>query len=401
MSELTVAVPLPRSAPHDAVRRILAGNALSLLGDGLLFPFAALYFVRTYGFSAAAAGLVLTVMAGSAAVLTVPAGAVLDRLGARRATIAATVVQGVACLLLPFGGTFAAALGAAAVFGAGRAVARPGVDAILGELTEGRDGTAAFAAMNVAINVGFGAGAAVGGLLAGLDGGALRWLFVLDAVTYLLFAVVLRGAPEAAAPAVERSGGYLEVLRDGRFLAVLAVGFLAFLALTQIDVGFSLFTVGVAHVSVAVVGAAGLANTLAVIAFQGIAVRRTAGMARSRVIALGGLALGACWALVGLGAIGGIAGGVALVAALAAMGVAETLLVPVVFGLANALAPAALRGRYNAALWAAFGAAFAVGPVGGGALVGAHLAWLWLALLGAAAAALAVAARHVGEPAVA
>jgi MFS family permease len=397
VSELSIALPLPRSSSPNAVRRILAGNALSLLGDGLLLPFAALYFVRTYGFSAAAAGLVLTVMAGSAAVLTVPAGVVLDRLGARRATVGATVLQGVACVLLPFGGTLAAALGAAALFGAGRAVARPGVDAVLGELTEGEDGTAAFAAMNVAINVGFGAGAAIGGLLAGLDGGALRWLFVLDAATYLLFAVVLRGAPEVAVRSTERHGGYRDVLRDRTFLVVLAVGFLAFLALTQIDVGFSLFTVGVAHVSVGVVGAAGFANTLAVVAFQGLAVRRTAALSRRRVLALGGAALAACWALVALGAVGGIAGAAALVAALAAMGIGETLLMPVIFGLANTLAPQALRGRYNAALWAAFGAAFAIGPVGGGALIGAHLAWLWLALLGAAAVGLAALARGLGE----
>lgn len=400
MSELSIALPLPRSAPRSAVRRILAGNALSLLGDGLLFPFTALFFVHTYGFSAAAAGLVLAVMTGTAAVLTVPAGTVLDRLGARRATVAATAVQGIACLLLPFGGTFASALAAAVLFGAARAVARPGVDAVVGSLTEGEDGTSTFAAMNVAINVGFGAGAALGGLLAGLDSGALRWLFVLDAVTYLLFAVVLRGAPEVEAHTADRRGGYLDVLRDRAFLAVLVVGFLAFLALAQVDVGFSLFTVDVAHVSVGVVGLAGLANALAVIAFQGIVVRRTAGVPRRRVLALGGGALAACWGLVALGSVGGPAGAAALIAGLAAMGIGETLIVPVVFGLANALAPAALRGRYNAALWGAFAAAFGLAPVGG-ALVGAHLPWLWLGLLGVAALGLAGVARRVGEPRVA
>lgn len=55
------------------------------------------------------------------------------------------------------------------------------------------------------------------------------------------------------------------------------------------------------------------------------------------------------------------------------MGGAETLVMPVVFGLANALAPTELRGRYNGALWAAVGAAFLLACAAAAALVAVPL----------------------------
>jgi MFS family permease len=396
----SIAVQLPQLAPahRGAVRRILAGNLVSLVGDGMLLPFAALYFVREHDFRPAQAALVLAAMLGSSVLLTVPGGAVLDRLGVRRATMAATLVQGLACFALALVATVPAALAAALLYGAGRAVARPGVDAVVGNLTEGVDRTRTFAWLNMATNIGLGAGAAAGGAVASFGGGGLRLLFVLDAVSYVLFAAVLQGAPDVAAEAPAAShGGYRAVLRDRRFLRVLGIAFAGFVALTQIDVSFSLFTVSTVGLPVSVVGLAGLANTVAVIVFQEPIVRVTGRVRRSRLLVLGAVGLAACWGLTGLAAVlpGSVLPAAALVAALGTMGLAETLLVPVVFTLANELAPAELRGRYNGALWAVVGAAFGAGPLAGGWLVGAHLASAWLGLLVAAAGCVVVLALRL------
>lgn len=397
MSELAIALPAPRVDPARALRRILAGNALSLLGDGLLLPFAAVYFVRAAGFTAAEAGLVLAIMMGASVVLTVPAGIVLDRFGAKRATIVATAAQALSCLALGFAGSFGAALTVATVFGASRAVARPGLDALIGDLTEEGGATEAFAGLNFALNVGFGAGAALGGLLAGVAG-VSRWPFVLDAVSYVLFAAVLAGAPAVVRAASSRGaegGGYRAVLGDRTFLLLLGVGFLVFVGMTQVDVAFPLYTVSVVHLPVGVMGAAALANTIAVVVLQPLVTRRTATIARSRLVVAGAAAFGVCWLLTAAGALlpGRVAPAVALVAALAAMGAAETLLIPVVFGLVNGLAPAELRGRYNGLLWAVVGAAFVAGPLGGGALIGAGQPGLWIVLLLACAAGAAALAE--------
>jgi MFS family permease len=392
VSDFSLSIPLPRSSSRDAVRRVLGGNVLSLLGDGMLLPFAALYFVRAFGFSPAGAGLVFATLMGGTVVLTAPGGLVLDRLGTVRATAAATALQGLACLALAFASNLAAAVAVAAVFAAGRAVARPGLDAVIAQLTEGQDRTDAFAALNVAINVGFGAGAALGGAIATLGIGGLRALFLFDAASYLLFALVLRTAPDAPVESRAEHGGYAAVLRDRVFLQLLAIGFFAFVSLAQVDVSFSLFTVSTVGLPIGVVGLAGLANTLAVIALQGQIVRRTAGIARGRLIAAGAAGLVLCWGFAASAAVlpGSVLPAAALVAALGTMGLAETALIPVVFGLVNDLAPDGLRGRYNGLLWAVVGAAFALGPLAGGALVGAGLPWLWLAGLVGCAATTAV-----------
>ncbi|HEV2593228.1 MAG TPA: MFS transporter, partial [Gaiellaceae bacterium] len=395
---VSIALPFPRTAtPRDAVRRILGGNVLSLVGDGMLLPFAALYFIRAFGFSPAGAALVFAAMTGGSVVLTAPGGVVLDRLGTARASAAATLLQAAACVGLAFASSLTAAVAMALVFAAGRAVSRPGVDAIVAQLTEGQERTNAFAALNVATNVGLGAGAALGGALATLGTGGLRWLFIADAASYFLFAVVLRGAPEVVRERGVAHGGYAAVLRDRAFLRILAITFVAFVGLTQIDVSFPLYTVSTVGLPIGIVGIAGLANTVVVVALQGQVMRRTAAIARHRLIAVGAAGLALCWGLSAAASFlpGTILPAAALVAALATMGIAETALIPVLFATANELAPDALRGRYNALLWAAIGAAFAAGPLAGGALVGAGLSWAWLLGLAGFAASVAALGRRV------
>src|ERR1700751_1394685 len=55
------------------------GWALSNFGTGLILPFEIIYLHATRGFSTATAGLVLATVMGTAAVVTLPSGALLDR----------------------------------------------------------------------------------------------------------------------------------------------------------------------------------------------------------------------------------------------------------------------------------------------------------------------------------
>src|SRR5262249_13127590 len=55
------------------------GNALNYFGSGLILPFEIIYLHAVRGFSTATAGLVLATVMGTAAVVTLPSGALLDR----------------------------------------------------------------------------------------------------------------------------------------------------------------------------------------------------------------------------------------------------------------------------------------------------------------------------------
>src|SRR5204862_464532 len=76
------------------------GNALNYFGTGLILPFEIIYLHTVRGFSTATAGLVLATVMGTAAVVTLPSGALLDRFSAKRFLIAGNLA------LVLIGGAF-------------------------------------------------------------------------------------------------------------------------------------------------------------------------------------------------------------------------------------------------------------------------------------------------------
>src|SRR5256886_9660812 len=60
-----------------------AGNALNYFGYGLVLPFEIIYLHQIRGFSTSTAGLVLATVMGTAAIVTPPTGALLDRYSAK------------------------------------------------------------------------------------------------------------------------------------------------------------------------------------------------------------------------------------------------------------------------------------------------------------------------------
>src|SRR5204863_410966 len=76
------------------------GNAVNYFGTGLILPFEIIYLHAVRGFSTATAGLVLATVMGTAAVVTLPSGALLDRFSAKRVLIAGNLA------LVMIGGAF-------------------------------------------------------------------------------------------------------------------------------------------------------------------------------------------------------------------------------------------------------------------------------------------------------
>src|SRR5882757_9213695 len=94
------------------------GNALNYLGTGLILPFEIIYLHTVRGFSTATAGLVLATVMGTAAVITLPSGALLDRFSAKRILIAGNVLNalgygGLAFVDRPWQGFVCSAVGGA------------------------------------------------------------------------------------------------------------------------------------------------------------------------------------------------------------------------------------------------------------------------------------------------
>ena len=60
-----------------------AGTAVNYFGTGLVLPFEIIYLHQARGFATATAGLVLAAVMGTAAAVTLPSGALLDRFRAK------------------------------------------------------------------------------------------------------------------------------------------------------------------------------------------------------------------------------------------------------------------------------------------------------------------------------
>src|SRR5205085_809277 len=166
------------------------GNALNYFGTGLILPFEIIYLHTVRGFSTATAGLVLATVMGTAAVVTLPSGALLDRFSAKRILIAGNVVNalgygGLAFVDRPWQGFVCSAVG-----GAGFGFVGTAGQVLTLTLVPAEQRAASTALRRVAGNFGLGLGATVAGLIVAATHHhlqAFQGLYLLDAVTFVVF----------------------------------------------------------------------------------------------------------------------------------------------------------------------------------------------------------------------
>jgi MFS family permease len=338
-------------------------------------------------------------LAGSASgvaalVAALVAGAASDRIGPRAAMLAGLALSASAYLAYPLVRSAPEALAVAALAGAGIGTWLTMQSTLLAALAPPALRHRAFAQQRVAANIGLGLGGFCGGVIVTVgDPGSFTRLFVLNAVTFGVYGVVilrLRGAPVPAATARTR-GGYRAVLADRAFAALAVLTFL--LVAAGVALLASLLPVYARNevgASERAIGLLFLLNSLFIIGAQLRITRAHEGRRRMPGLALTAAAFAAAWLLVE-GA--GVAGSVALlVAAVLVFAVGECLYDTIVGPLVADLARDDLRGRSMAVSGFAWQLGFIAGPALGGVLLALHAQLLWpvaaLVLLSAAAGAL-------------
>src|SRR5437870_13674918 len=237
------------------------GNALNYFGTGLILPFEIIYLHAVRGFSTATAGLVLATVMGTAAVVTLPSGALLDRFSAKRILIAGNVLNalgygGLAFVDRPWQGFVCSAVG-----GAGFGLVGTAGQVLTLTLVPAEQRAASTALRRVAGNFGLGLVATVAGFIVAASHSHLRafqGLYLFDAVTFVAFAVViLVWIPDPglvdAGSASEGAQGLRAVARDRLLLALIA-GNLALVMIGGAFFSFILPQFAEAHTPVRPVG---------------------------------------------------------------------------------------------------------------------------------------------------
>jgi MFS family permease len=364
------------------------GSALNFFGTGLILPFEIIYLHAVRGFSTATAGLVVGTVMGTAALVTLPSGALLDRFSAKWLLIAGNVLNalgygGLAFVHRPWQGFVCSAVGGAGFGLVGTAGQVLTLTLIPAELR-----AASTALRRVAGNFGLGLGATVAGFVVAATHHHLRTfqgLYLFDAITFLGFAlVVLAWIPDpglAAAPSgSEGAHGLRVVARDRLLLALIAGNF----ALVMIGGAFFsniLPPFAVAHTPVGPlgVGVVKFVNTFFIVVAQVPATRVVARLRRTHALfatsvtfAVGLLAVLLAPLTHSPLAATTVLGGVALVIAVAECG-QFIVLGPLV----AEIAPPHLLGRYMSLYQLSFMVGVALGPAVGGVLLGTAPDAIW------------------------
>lgn len=324
---------------------VQVGIFLNYLGWGAVLPFEIIYLHDGRGFSLEVAGLVVGTVTGLAVVAAPVAGN-----GA----------------LLPSQSTLLASLASPQVRHRASAVSR------------------------VAGNLGMGLGGALGGLVAAYGLGGLVVLFLANALSYVLYVVILVVVVPTDARPTPVPGGYRVLVRDRPFLrlaltnvAVIAVGWGVF---TWVVPPYARSELGVGP---RLIGLLLFANALTVTLAQLPVARLAEGRRRTVAMATASLTfVGACLLVVGADLAGWDHAFAVLLAAAVAVGVGECFHTTALMPLVADLAPAALRGRYMAAMGLSWSLGLALAPTLGMRLLSVSPP---AALLAAAGVALAAA----------
>jgi MFS family permease len=359
------------------------GGLTNSFGNGLALPFLVIYLHNVRGFSLGTAGLVVAVSSLAQLVAGVVAGPLIDRVGAKPTLAGGLVLQAIGYGLLPLVREPWEAFVLIAIEGAGSAGFWPSQSTLISRLTPAARRHAAFAQQRVTMNLGIGLGGLVAGWIAVVgEPTTFTVLFVLDALTFLAYVVVLMFihdpgvAPEEVG---ETPASYKAVLRHKTFLGLWTLNFLF------VTAGYSLFNLlppfarDEAQLSERQIGAVFFINTIAIVLAQLPLSRWIEGRRRMRALVLMPLLWAVAWLLVDAGGYWFTATSAFLVIGFAAvlLGIGECFHGPAHQALVSDIGSPHLRGRYFAVHSLSWGLAGFVGPAVGGFILAAAPFALW------------------------
>ncbi|MFB6840930.1 MFS transporter, partial [Streptomyces sp. NPDC056361] len=278
-----------------------------------------------------------------------------------------------------FASSVPAAVGAAALLGAGTAVLQPALATMIVWCSTPVGRTRAFAMQFFLQNLGLGIGGLIGGLLVDTSRpGSFILLFSIEAAMFLVLAAVVGTVRMPGSPALQgarpseggKGGGVRALLGHKAMVQLCVLGFVLFFACYgQFESGLAAYGTEAAGIQPSALGLALAANTAVIVAAQFLVLKFVERRKRTRVIAAVGLIWTVAWLIAGYAGLGHgsqTMATAAFVSTYALFGLGEAMLSPTVAPLVADLAPESMVGQYNSAFALVKQLALAVGPAVGG-----------------------------------
>ncbi|WP_043638239.1 MDR family MFS transporter [Nonomuraea candida] len=356
------------------------GTLVNRLGT-MVMPFTGVYLTQSRGLSVAAAGLVMGVFGAGSLLSQLLAGVLTDRIG-RRATLAGGMLAtAVFMLALGYSTSLPAILASMFALGLVIDVYRPASNALVADLVSPEERPRAYGLLFWGINLGYSVGMTAGGWLAELG---FTWLFWIDAVSCVVFAVLVwRAVPETRPRERHETGGFGLVLRDrvmvGFTLVMLGHALVYSQTMTMLPVAMT----DVVKLSPREFGVAMALNGVLIVVVQPLVSGWLGRRDPARTLALGIAVMGAGFALTAF-----VTSTLGLAATIAIWTVGEIITAGIPGAVVAALAPPELRGRYSGLFGFAWSLAAVLAPLLGGPLleIGPGALWFTIGGVGAVAA---------------
>ncbi|HVM34617.1 MAG TPA: MFS transporter [Actinomycetota bacterium] len=368
MSVIRSLIPqLPRRA-----WTVLAGDACSAFGSGLVLPFLIVYLRDVRRISVDTAGLIVATVAMVSLAAGPAAGWLVDRVGSRRALLTSLVLSALGAVAIAGIHSVPQAFAASALFGLGMVFLWPASHSLLMSVVTPAQRSSVLSVHYATLNAGLGIGGVFGGLVADVGNPrSFELLYLIDALTFVAFAGLLFklrdiGGPVEPDEALEDGrGGYRQVLSDRVFLRLCALGaLLVAVGYAQLESGYPAFATGQGGIGTRTLGFTFAVNTSVIVIGQLVILKKLAGVRRTRALAVMCVLWASAW-LITLAAGNASVGWFATAGFMVAMGVfalGETFMSPTLPAMVNDLAPESLRGRYNGAYSMSWSVGHMIGP---------------------------------------
>ncbi len=370
---------------------VFATVLLDMIGFGIVIPLLPFY-VRSMGGSAEVVGLLLGTFALTQTVATPILGRLSDRFGRRPIILASLFGNGIAMLIFAIAAeqSWLPLLFLSRILAGATAGNLAACQAAVADVTSGAERAAGMGRIGAGIGLGMVVGPVLGSALSHLHPSAPPLAAALLAFTDLAGVAVWMPETQQTSPGVAENeppqGSLRRVLGEFPILAIMAIYFLTFICMTNVQVSLALLADARLGWTAAEVGHLfGLYGLMALLIQGGVIGRLSRRFSAVNVLVGGTIAIG-----LGMAAIGSAQSSTLLVVGVALAGLGAGLTNPTLASLASQHAPIGQQGAALGLAQSAGGAARTVGPVWSGFLF-ARLGAAAPFLSGAAAAALSLA----------
>jgi MFS family permease len=392
---------------------MVGGRLFSQTGTGFTLFYAPIFFVDQVGLSATQVGLGLGAMSLTGIAGRILSGSLVDgQMGRKPTLLISLVFSGLGSLILAGANGFSLFLVGNLVAGIGLGLYWPAAEALVADLTTRAERNEAFALNRLGDNLGLSLGVVMASIWVELTG-SYRALFVIDAISYGIFFVLvlfLIRESRAATTGDERTGwaGWRVALTDRSLMVFGLANIFLTTYIAQVSAGLPLYFDKFIGLPLQTIGRLFFLHGLLIAVMQIPVARFLNRLPRIQGLMVSCAAWGIGFGLIWLTGVSGVdftgtginwSGIIGSGGALALLSLAIVAYNPAASSLVVDLAPMDLRGVYfslNSLCWAA---GFAVGPLVSGVVLDqpapvAHQLWLgWSLSVGLVVAILAYLGR--------